>query len=144
MNELGHQSIIRKSFEDQGGLAHKYPADNMLGWPDLIMIGPETGTWFVEVKVIKSAIVGFHRAIKASKKQRLMMDRINAHGGNAVIFVVVVYRDKSQWLVAVPPGTEKLKCPTSTGNPTCVPRERVVGYDVNELLRRYVLQRHSE
>lgn len=98
MKELAQQRIIIKSLEAQGGFGHKYPSGGTVGWPDLILMHPDFGAVFMEVKIIKGVKFPFNRKIDTSALQKFTLRKINDFGGIALLAVVVYNGPRDQWL----------------------------------------------
>ena len=74
------EAVIEKYLVDQvkkiGGMCLKWPALAQKGVPDRIIIHPNLGTVFVEVKRLGGV---------ATKLQQSMINKINAYGGIALV-----------------------------------------------------------
>ncbi len=89
MQERAFQQKVKKTFESHGCLVVKCDADSCNGFPDLTVMGQDTGTFFIEVKTPSG------RLSKIQKCTHLLMKR---HG--ATIYVVNALEQIEEILIA--------------------------------------------
>ena len=93
MKELGLQKRIIDEFREVDGWGRKWATPMQNGMPDLILTLPDTGTFFVEVKLVERAkwpSEDHPIPIATTRLQRMEMARIVQSGGEALVMAGVI------------------------------------------------------
>lgn len=94
--EVDWQRSVIEAVKKAGGYGRKWATQWSVGVPDLVLVLPNAGAVFVEVKCARSGSPDFKRTVALTQKQKLELGRILDAGGKALVVVFAEVKGPSK------------------------------------------------